>query len=161
MSSSRSPRADETECPQVTIREACLCDLDHIVQIEAACFPLETAFPRGMFAFLIKNAVTIVACGADGRLIGFIIGYPSGRTGIIYTLDVVPQSRHKGVGHALLAEMERRLCLQGVTRFRLEAALANPEALRLYHHAGYEAVELLRDYYGSGNNAVRMWKNLI
>lgn len=161
MSSGRSPRADEAEYSPVTIREARLTDLDHIVQIETVCFPQETAFPRGMFAFLIKNAVTIVACDPVSMPIGFIIGYPSGRIGIIYTLDVLPQRRHKGVGRALLAEMEERLRIQGVTRCRLEAAIANPEALDLYHRSGYVEGEIIRDYYGSGNDAIRMWKNLI
>lgn len=141
------------------VRVAELADLSRIVEIENLCFPEETAFPPGMFAYLIRYAITLAAF-EDRRMAGFIIGFASGGTGLIYTLDVHPDYRRKGVGSMLIRALEERLCSQGVERIRLEAAVKNPAALELYRKAGYHKKELIRNYYGSGKNAVRMWKEL-
>ncbi len=142
------------------IRRAEPKDLSSIVEIEGLCFPKETAFPAGMFAYLIKYSVSLVACEPEDRVIGFIIGYTSGRSGAVYTLDVHPTHRKKGVGSKLVRAMEEELRAQGARAIRLEAALENPEAIELYRKAGYRERELVRNYYGRGKDAVRMWKEL-
>jgi [ribosomal protein S18]-alanine N-acetyltransferase len=142
------------------VRRAEQRDLPQIVQIEGLCFPLETAFPPGMFAYLIKYSVSLVACEPEGRVLGFIMGYTSGRGGAVYTLDVHPLYRRKGVGSRLIQALEEELQALGARAIRLEAALENPEAMDLYRKAGYRERELVRNYYGRGKDAVRMWKEL-
>ena len=78
----------------------------------------------------------------------------------IYTLDVHPSYRRNGIGSKLLLALEEKLALLGAQAIRLEAALDKPGALELYRKAGYRERELVRNYYGRGNHAVRMWKNL-
>jgi ribosomal-protein-alanine N-acetyltransferase len=104
--------------------------------------------------------VSLVACDPDKNVLGFIMGYTSGKTGAVYTLDVHPGYRMKGIGSRLLASLEEELALLGSQSIRLEAALDKPEAIELYRKAGYQERELVRNYYGRGNHAVRMWKNL-
>lgn len=142
------------------IRNAQPGDLAQIVQIEGLCFPEETAFPPRMFAYLIRYAVSLVACEPENMVRGFIMGYTSGKTGAVYTLDVHPGYRRRGIGSKLLASLEEKLALLGAQAVRLEAALDRPEAVELYRKAGYQERELVRNYYGRGNHAVRMWKNL-
>ena len=142
------------------IRNAQIGDLAQIVQIEGLCFPEETAFPPRMFAYLIRYAVSLVACEPDKKVLGFIMGYTSGKAGAVYTLDVHPGYRRKGIGSKLLASLEDKLALLGAQAVRLEAALDRPEAVELYRKAGYRERELVKNYYGRGNHAVRMWKNL-
>jgi ribosomal protein S18 acetylase RimI-like enzyme len=141
------------------VRRAELGDLAQIVQIEELCFPEETAFPPGMFAYLIRHSVALVACD-DGKVVGFVMGYASGSGGAIYTLDVHPLFRRRGVGSRLILALEEMLRGQGARAIRLEAALEKPETLELYRKAGYRERELVRHYYGRGKHAVRMWKNL-
>jgi ribosomal-protein-alanine N-acetyltransferase len=141
------------------IRRAEPSDLSRIVEIEGLCFPEETAFPPGMFAYLIRYATTLVAL-EDDIIVGFIIGFASGGTGFIYTLDVHPDYRRKSIGLMLISALEKKLHAERAKRIRLEAALNNPAALALYRKAGYSEKEMLRNYYGSGKHAVRMWKTL-
>jgi ribosomal-protein-alanine N-acetyltransferase len=142
------------------VRRAEQRDLPQIVQIEGLCFPEETAFPPGMFAYIIKYSVSLVACEPEGGVLGFIMGYTSGRGGAVYTLDVHPRYRRKGVGSSLIKALEEQLRALGANAIRLEAALENPDAMNLYRKAGYRERELVRNYYGWGKDAVRMWKHL-
>jgi [ribosomal protein S18]-alanine N-acetyltransferase len=142
------------------IRRAELRDLDQIVHIEGLCFSEETAFPPGMFLHFIRYSVALVACDPDARVIGFIMGYTSGTGGAVYTLDVHPSFRRRGIGSKLIAALEEELCLEGARAIRLEAALEKPETMELYRKAGYRERELIRNYYGRGKHAVRMWKSL-
>jgi len=142
------------------IRCAQIRDLAQIVQIEGLCFPEETAFPPKMFAYLIRYAVSLVASEPEAKVLGFIMGYTSGKAGAVYTLDVHPSYRRKGIGSKLLQSLGEKLSQLGAQAIRLEAALDKPGAVELYRKAGYQERELVRNYYGRGNHAVRMWKNL-
>ncbi len=147
------------------IRSAEQSDLPAIVEIEGLCFPEETAFPPGMFSYLIRYSVAIVACepdanDSDNKVAGFIIGYASGWTGVVYTLDVHPDYRGRGIGRALIAALEKELLDEGAKAIKLEAAVDNPRAVELYRSAGYRESDLIRNYYGRGKDAVRMWKVL-
>ena len=142
------------------IRRAEPRDLPQMLQIESLCFPEETAFPPGVFAYLIRYAVAIVACEPEDQILGFIIGYTSGSAGAVYTLDVHTGYRRRGIGIKLLLAMEKRLARMGANAVRLEAALEKPGALELYRKAGYREREIIRNYYGRGCHAVRMWKTL-
>ena len=142
------------------IRRAEPGDLARIVQIEGICFPEETAFPPGMFAYLIRYSVALVACEPEDNILGFVMGYTSGTLGAVYTLDVHTGYRRLGIGTELIKALERKLAKMGAKAIRLEAALDKPGALELYRKAGYLERELVRNYYGRGNHAVRMWKKL-
>lgn len=144
----------------MNIRKAELSDLAQIVQIEGLCFPDEAAFPPQMFAYLIRYAVSLVACQPEKKVLGFIMGYTSGRAGAIYTLDVHPEYRRMGIGGKLISALEERLAAMGADTVRLEAATENPMALALYRKSGYHARELVKNYYGHGKHALRMHKRL-
>ena len=130
------------------IRKAEPKDLPQMVQIESLCFPDDTAFPPGMFAYLIRYAVAIVACEPEDQILGFIIGYNSGNAGAVYTLDVHTGYRRRGIGKELLLSLEKRLAMMGARAIRLEASLEKPEAIELYRKAGYREREIVRNYYG-------------
>ncbi|RQW77098.1 MAG: N-acetyltransferase [Methanothrix sp.] len=143
------------------IRRAEPKDLAQIVLIEGLCFPEDTAFPAGMFSYLIRYSIALVACEPSAKVLGFIIGYASGNAGAVYTLDVHPLYRRLGIAKALIAALEKELKAEGAKAVRLEAALEKPETMELYRKAGYRERELVRNYYGQGKHAVRMWKCLM
>src|SRR4030042_7212636 len=95
------------------IRKAEMSDLAEIVQIEELCFPEETSFPPRMFAYLIRYSVSLVACEPEEKVGGFIMGYPSGKRGAVYTLDVHPSCRRTGVGSKLILALEEKLSGMG------------------------------------------------
>jgi [ribosomal protein S18]-alanine N-acetyltransferase len=142
------------------IRKADQSDLAQIVEIEELCFPEETAFHPRMFAYLIHYSEALVACEPEEKVAGFIMGYTSGDIGAVYTLDVHPLCRRRGIGTKLVLALEEKLSGMGARLIRLEAALENPGSMELYSKAGYEESEVVRNYYGRGKHAVRMWKTM-
>ena len=104
--------------------------------------------------------MALVACEPEETILGFVMGYTSGTYGAVYTLDVHPGYRRKSIGSELMMALEKKLAGMGAKAVRLEAALDKPGALELYRKAGYQEREIVRNYYGRGNHAVRMWKKI-
>jgi ribosomal protein S18 acetylase RimI-like enzyme len=77
-----------------------------------------------------------------GRLVGSVLGGFDGRRGIVYHLAVSKSFRCKGVGAALMKELERRLHSKGCLRTYLLVTRENEEAIRFYETRGWEKMDL-------------------
>ncbi|MCE5259130.1 MAG: GNAT family acetyltransferase [Chloroflexi bacterium] len=82
--------------------------------------------------FLVAEEDTIV--------IGVIMGAWDGRRGWIHHLAVQPSWRNRGVGSALLSEVEKRLKAKGCLKVNLMVLKDNIDAQRLYARLGYQAM---------------------
>ncbi len=87
----------------------------------------------------------------DGAPLGFIGAYHhrTHRLGHIYTVNVHPAARGRGLGRILMASCESSLRSLGMTRVALEVNVENEDAIRLYERTGYTRIELLKDYYST------------
>ena len=74
----------------------------------------------------------------------------------LYWICVDPDKKGRGIGRALVAEMEREIARDGARLVRVETAgSAEYAATRaFYERAGYEIVATIRDFYRSGNALV-------
>lgn len=93
-------------------------DVDRIVAIWAqAGLPFRPS-GRDAKAHLLQEMVqdTAVFLGADddGELVGVVLGTHDGRKGWVNRLAVLPEYRHRGIGRALVEELERRLNQRGI-----------------------------------------------
>jgi len=59
----------------------------------------------------------------------------------IFRLEVLESHRSKGLGAALVRELELRARARGLTRVGLGVGIANDRARRLYERLGYQVVE--------------------
>ncbi|MGQ9720579.1 MAG: GNAT family N-acetyltransferase [Candidatus Jordarchaeum sp.] len=138
-------------------------DLNTLYQIEKECFP-QNSFPKPFLKFLIiqHNSVFLKAKIRD-EVIGFIVGiiqvpYSVGR---IYSLDVKPDFRRKGVAASLLQALENEFKQKGVNVSLLEVDATNTAALNLYQKFSYRPIRVLKNYYGKQRDGIKMTKNLI
>jgi putative acetyltransferase len=99
----------------------------------------------------IKHAVvayddddTAVGCGA-------IREFEMGRVEV-KRMYVVEQMRGKGVAKAILAELENWAKELGFHSCILETGLKQPEAIQLYHKAGYQIIDNYGPYIGVTNS---------
>ena len=87
--------------------------------------------PDGTFLVAFEDGEAI-ACGGVGRL--------DETTGELRRMYVLPAHRSRGLGRAILEELENAARALGYTRMRLETGNEAPEALGLYTSSGYEPI---------------------
>ncbi len=128
-------------------------DLNDLRKLERLCFG-EDAWPLwDLIAVLTLPKVIRLKAVVDGLMVGFAAGDPHNSEGVgwIATLGVLPEYRRKGIASALLAECENQL---DFPRIRLSVRKDNDGAINLYQNAGYHMVDLWRNYYHSGEDAL-------
>lgn len=96
------------------------------------------------------------------RLAGAIaILYRRGaRVARIYSLAVAPDMKGRGLGAALLRAGEHDASVHGCDQMRLEVRTSNATAIALYERGGYQVIDIRRNYYPDGEDAIRMEKRL-
>jgi GNAT superfamily N-acetyltransferase len=92
---------------------------------------------RGSF-LLARDGGKAVGCGALRVL--------DPTTAEVKRMYVVPEQRGKGVGRAVLLQLEAQAQKMGVTRLVLETGIHQLEALVLYRRAGFTEVECWGEY---------------
>jgi putative acetyltransferase len=87
---------------------------------------------------LAAPRVRLLVARVDGRAVG-CVGFALGEAGQaeIKRLFVRPAARGRGIGRALMAQLERRAAEEGVRLLQLETGVKQPEALALYRSLGY------------------------
>lgn len=149
----------------IIIRRANINDLNVIRRIEIECFGNE-AFTKTYLAYLMTapNTIFLVA-EMKGEIAGFIVGSvdpyrKGGLAGHIYSLDVSPRYRRRGIGSTLLSEIEKIFKKTGVEICYLEVRIDNVAAKKLYRKHDYKETVTLKDYYRLGVHGVRLQKRI-
>ena len=140
-----------------TIQKATWRDFNQLRKLDDICFG-EDAWPLwDLGAVLILPKIIRLKAMVGEDLAGFIAGDPndSEKVGWIAILGVLPEYRRRGIAETLLAECERGFRFE---RLRLSVRKSNDAAIRLYRKAGYHNVDLWRNYYNSGEDALVLEK---
>lgn len=77
----------------------------------------------------------------DGEVVGVVLGSDDGRRGWISRLAVWPSHRRRGVGRALVAELERRLAARGCPQVNLLVLAGNDGGRATWDALGYESTD--------------------
>lgn len=144
-----------TRQDDLPLREADLFDLGPLVELEQACYPPEQAYTREEYYYAIAKAKAINLVHVnDGRALAFLGAFHHSRwlAGHIYTINVHPELRGRGIGRRLLEEAEARLAALGMRRCVLEVNVENEAAIALYERCGYERLKRIPDYYTTYRN---------
>lgn len=78
----------------------------------------------------------------EGSIIGAVMGGFDGRRGKIYHLAVDSHYRKKGIGRALMEELEQRLRSKGCLKYYLLVKEGNQEAMAFYKQMGCSVMDL-------------------
>jgi ribosomal protein S18 acetylase RimI-like enzyme len=78
----------------------------------------------------------------EGQLIGTVIGGFDGRRGMVYHLAVARAFQGRGIGAALMDEVERRLKAKGCLKAYLLVVPENEDAARFYARRGWQAMNV-------------------
>lgn len=144
----------------LTIREAVRRDLDAVIAIEYESF--NKPYPPWYLEVLLQMAGRYFLVAEHGReIVGYAVAVPlkSGACHLV-SIAVAPQARRRGIGTAMLRELEKRCRSDGYRAIVLEVEYTNLAAQRLYIRNGYRYAEVVPDYYGAGRHALHMVKPL-
>lgn len=150
---SRSPE-------DISIRLACLQDLDKIIQIERRSFKYPY-HPIIFLEFLRDNKRMIFVAEIRSEVVGYVmIDMRPRKKALITSIAVKPEFRRKGVGSSLLL-WALDLLKKRVESVELQVAVNNEAAVKFYVKYGFKIARIEKNYYPDGQNAFLMQKKLI
>jgi ribosomal protein S18 acetylase RimI-like enzyme len=134
--------------------------------MDQLCFPKTIAYGRReMKSYLQSEGSHCIVAGIPGPanprvLAGFILTESTGELAHIITLDVLEEFRRQSVGSMLLQAAEQEAASHGAACMYLETATTNKAAIALWKKHGYRETGTVENYYGRGQNALEMLKQL-
>jgi len=94
---------------------------------------------QGISAKLQRDPDLFLIAEDSGVIVGCVLGAWDGRRGWINHLAVAPSHQRKGVGSALIRELEKRLALKGARKVNAQVYKWNQKSLEFFKAVGYEA----------------------
>jgi len=98
--------------------------------------------PEEIVKKLERDPDLFLVAELQGRMIGSVVGGFDGRRGMMYHLAVETAYRQRGIGLALMDELERRLRSKGCIRYYLLVTKDNEAAIRFYEAHGWTLMDL-------------------
>lgn len=132
----------------VSIEHAPLC-----ARLESLCFDSEV-FDESMIRSLLSTPFVFGYLAIlNEEPIGYALCSKGGDEGDLLTIAVLPETRGKGYGEALLNEMIKEAKHQNIEKIFLEVRPSNTSAIKLYKKHGATQVGIRKNYYSiAGSN---------
>ncbi len=134
-------------------------DIAGIAALEKACFS-DPWSEEAFFAAFSSPYFAGVLIEDNGKLAAYACASALFEDAEISVVAVAPEYRRRGLGKAVLCELEKRVREKGAERIFLEVRVSNESALGLYRGAGFESFGVRKKYYADGEDAFVMRKEL-
>ncbi len=146
----------------ITYRDANSFDIPVLVSLDRELFPY-SPWSAGQYREEISAPTRLFVLALDDA--SSVIGYagvfaPGGAEADVLTVGVVPQHRGQGIARELMAGITKWAIAQGSIAMMLEVKSDNVEAISLYESLGYSKLNVRKDYFGIGLDALVMRKEL-
>lgn len=155
-------RPSATGMDETDIRPGEAADIPRLIDIEARCFASDRLSKRNFQHLLTRGHTIHLVAEVGGEIVGYAIVLLQRGTSLarLYSFAIEPAYRGRGIGMALLAEVERRAVAQGCAFMRLEVRPDNAPAVARYRAVGYREFGSYQDFYEDHSDALRMEKVL-
>jgi len=142
----------------ITYRQANAFDLPVFVSLDKELFPYSPwSASQYKEEFSAPTRYFVVAIDEQQNIIGYAgVFAPGAAEADVLTIGVVPTERGKGIARRLMAMITNWASQQGSTAMMLEVKVDNVEAIGLYESLGYSKLNVRKDYFGAGLDAVVM-----
>ncbi len=146
----------------LTIHQATKKDLPGLVALENITFKEETFHEKQLRYLLLKAQSYVLVASTDNIILGSIIILLRRNIGNarIYSLNVHPEYRRKGMASMLMDSSEKLLREKGFRNITLEVGIYNKPAQALYYSKGFVMDKILKGYYKDGGDAYHLIKKL-
>jgi ribosomal-protein-alanine N-acetyltransferase len=142
----------------ITYRQANAFDLPVFVSLDKDLFPYSPwSASQYKEEFSSPTRHFVVAIDEAHNIIGYAgVFAPGGAEADVLTVGVIPAQRGKGIARQLMAMITDWATAQGSIAMMLEVKVDNSEAIGLYESLGYSKLNIRKDYFGAGLDAVVM-----
>ena len=142
----------------ITYRQANAFDLAVFASLDKELFPYSPwSASQYKEEFSSPTRHFVVAIDAAQNIIGYAgVFAPGGAEADVLTVGVVPTHRGKGIARQLMALITDWAKQQGSIAMMLEVKVDNLEAIGLYESLGYSKLNVRKDYFGAGLDALVM-----
>jgi len=143
----------------VELRTCRIQDLAQISKIEKASFPHDPySMPVFLFHLMTEREGFIVAT-EGGTVVGYVIATGREGRGLVESIAVLPESRRKGIGEALM-----QAAMAHLSRFDgafLQVDAKDDGAIAFYQKLLFNPTgRVLKRYYPNGHDALEMARDL-
>jgi ribosomal-protein-alanine N-acetyltransferase len=142
----------------ITYRVANAFDLAVFVSLDKKLFPYSPwSASQYKEEFSSPTRHFVVALDDAQGIIGYAgVFAPGGAEADVLTVGVIPNHRGKGIARQLMALITDWAKQQGSIAMMLEVKVDNLEAIGLYESLGYSKLNVRKDYFGAGLDALVM-----
>ena len=137
-------------------------DLVNVVGIEKVSYPSD-AWSIAQFKSELAGVPKThyyLAAEINGELVGYAGIFGIDEVADIHTLTVSPKYRRRGIGRELLRRLIDWARTRKMKAMMLEVRIGNDEAIVLYKEQGFSIISQRENYYGPGQTAYVMRKEL-
>ena len=141
-----------------TYRVANAFDLAVFVSLDKELFPYSPwSASQYKEEFSSPTRHFVVAVDEAQNIIGYAgVFAPGDAEADVLTVGVIPSQRGKGIARQLMALITDWAKQQGSVAMMLEVKVDNTEAIGLYESLGYSKLNIRKDYFGAGLDALVM-----
>ena len=134
------------------LRELRWQDIETLVRLDAELFA-DDAWPAATWwaELAERPRRDYVVAEADGEIVGYGGVDHGGEVADIMSIAVAPRAQGRGIGRAILRELEARATARGAAGVLLEVRSNNEPARNLYRHNGFEEIHVRPKYYQPGD----------
>jgi ribosomal-protein-alanine N-acetyltransferase len=142
----------------ITYRQANAFDLAVFASLDKELFPYSPwSASQYKEEFSSPTRHFFVAIDAEQNIIGYAgVFAPGEAEADVLTVGVIPTHRGKGIAKALMAMITNWAKEQGSIAMMLEVKVDNSNAIGLYESLGYSKLNVRKDYFGAGLDALVM-----
>ena len=146
----------------ITYREANPFDLPVFVSLDKELFPYSPWSPaQYKEEFSSPTRYFVVAVNETQSIVGYAgVFAPGGAEADVLTVGVIPEHRGRGIAKELMALITDWAITRGSIAMMLEVKTDNIEAIAMYESLGYSQLNIRKDYFGSGLDALVMRRDL-
>ena len=142
----------------ITYRKAKAFDLAVFASLDKELFPYSPwSAAQYKEEFSSPTRYFVVAVDEAESIIGYAgVFAPGGTEADVLTVGVIPTHRGKGIARQLMAMITGWAKEQGSIAMMLEVKVDNSNAIGLYESLGYSKLNVRKDYFGAGLDALVM-----
>ena len=142
----------------ITYRQANAFDLAVFASLDKELFPYSPwSASQYKEEFSSPTRHFFVAIDAEQNIIGYAgVFAPGEAEADVLAVGVIPTHRGKGIAKALMAMITNWAKEQGSIAMMLEVKVDNSNAIGLYESLGYSKLNVRKDYFGAGLDALVM-----